>query len=415
MNKNKPRAMFIDMAYTLEWIRKTNQLNFFQTRHSEGFFEHVWGVHPLADRAGSRATGIVEERFSDRQVIIEGVSTEKKGSKVLAPFRFIRAQRKLLRRLEEVIRQNKIDLIFASDPFYSGLVATRLAKRTGAALVVAVYQNAELNWRTHRALAMPKLLPSYRLQTAIARAVLRKADLVVGGTEEYLRWGRKHGAKSRGAVISIARHLSPVHMVRPEERPSPDQVFARLGIPTPKQHVVMASRLIPLKFATDGVQAAIQAFSQHSDGVAMICGEGPLKARLEAMVAAAGLSDRIHFLGHVNQETLSTLFPNSITLSPLTGMALVEAGLGGSPAIAYDADWQSEFVKDGVNGFLVPLGDHQAMGERLLQLLRDEGLRGRMSEAMRQNAMKVADRATIAEKEHEVFGALLEAKAKQRA
>ena len=83
------------------------------------------------------------------------------------------------------------------------------------------------------------------------------------------------------------------------------------------------------------------------------------------------------------------------------------AGLGGSPAVAYDADWQPEFVEDGLNGFIVPLHDWQAMGRRAAQLLGDETLRGRMSAAMRVSALARANRKAIACHEHDVFDAVL--------
>jgi glycosyltransferase involved in cell wall biosynthesis len=89
-------------------------------------------------------------------------------------------------------------------------------------------------------------------------------------------------------------------------------------------------------------------------------------------------------------------------------MALVESGLGGSPAVAYDADWQAEFVEDGVNGYIVPMWDYRQMGEKALSLVRDEGLYARMSSAMREIARRRADRNEIAKLEREIFSRVLE-------
>jgi hypothetical protein len=47
------------------------------------------------------------------------------------------------------------------------------------------------------------------------------------------------------------------------------------------------------------------------------------------------------------------------------------------------------------------------MGKRAAQLLGDDGLRTRMSIAMRANALKRADRESIARHEREVFDRLL--------
>jgi glycosyltransferase involved in cell wall biosynthesis len=230
---------------------------------------------------------------------------------------------------------------------------------------------------------------------------------VIGGTQNYLDWATAHGADpAKGTVIPIARNIEPCHLSDPAEREPHEPLLASLEVPSGRL-MILISRLIPVKFAEDGVRAMIEAAKAVPDAVGIVAGDGPMQGELEDLVADAGLTDRIRFAGHLSQEQLSRIVPHCVTLSPLTGMALVEAGLGGSPVVAYDADWQPEFVEDGVNGFIVPLHDWKAMGKRAAQLLGDDGLRTRMSIAMRANALKRADRESIARHEREVFDRLL--------
>jgi glycosyltransferase involved in cell wall biosynthesis len=49
--------------------------------------------------------------------------------------------------------------------------------------------------------------------------------------------------------------------------------------------------------------------------------------------------------------------------------------------VATAVDGTPEVVRDGVNGFLVPPGDLEALGRGIVELLSDEELRGRMAEA----------------------------------
>jgi glycosyltransferase involved in cell wall biosynthesis len=169
----------------------------------------------------------------------------------------------------------------------------------------------------------------------------------------------------------------------------------------------MISRLIEVKFAEDGIRAMIIAARHDPGTVGIVAGDGPLRGPMEALVDAQGLSDRIIFIGNVDQETLSLVIPLAVAISPLTGMALVEVGLGGSPAVAYDADWQSEFIEDGVNGYLVPTGDYELLGSRAASLLADAALKSRMSRAMRERALSLADRGKAAVIEKGVFEQLL--------
>lgn len=63
--------------------------------------------------------------------------------------------------------------------------------------------------------------------------------------------------------------------------------------------------------------------------------------------------------------------------------AAVEAAACGRPVVAADVPGCREVVKDGENGFLVPVKDPQALAEALIQLIEDPGLRRRMGECGR--------------------------------
>jgi glycosyltransferase involved in cell wall biosynthesis len=121
------------------------------------------------------------------------------------------------------------------------------------------------------------------------------------------------------------------------------------------------------------------------------------------------MTGRIHFLGHLDQQELSRLLPHCITVSPLTGMALTEAGLAGSPMVVFDRDWQADFVTDGVNGYVVPFLDHEAMADRIERIIADEGTRRRMAVAARERALEFADTSRIYAREHEALDEVLNA------
>ena len=61
--------------------------------------------------------------------------------------------------------------------------------------------------------------------------------------------------------------------------------------------------------------------------------------------------------------------------------SLVEAAAAGRPLIATDVPGCRELVRDGVEGFLVPLGDTQAAAGALARIATDPALRGRMGRA----------------------------------
>jgi glycosyltransferase involved in cell wall biosynthesis len=399
--------IYIDMAYTMEIVRQKQHPQFFEMRHAGGYFDRVWGVHPIADVAGKSSRDIEIIPFSDRQTVIEGAAEMLPLPKFLLPLNFLWSQWQLLKRLQRLVREENVSLIYATDAYYSGLFGLALKKMTGRPEVVAVFANQDDLYAATGALAMPRLLPFRFLERWVARLVLSRADLVVAGNKDNLDFAVANGARGATAIIPVAKNIEPVHLVPPERREAPQALLTQLGIADGVPMMLFVGRLLALKHPDEAVRAMALVIHQRPDAVGLVAGSGPMQAELEAIAREMGAGDRIHFLGHVDQAVLSRLSPRCITLSPLTGMALVECALGGSPMVAFDRDWQAEFVEDGVNGFVVPFLDHRAMADRAQRLISDPEMRRRMSEAARERAMIFADRDRIDALERETYERLL--------
>ena len=75
----QPRIMYLDMAYTLRIVREKDLSQEFLSRDCGGFFEHVWGVHPIADVPHDAPLSFSGFRpqvvaFAPNQTIVEGAS-----------------------------------------------------------------------------------------------------------------------------------------------------------------------------------------------------------------------------------------------------------------------------------------------------------------------------------------------------
>ena len=409
-HKGRGRGLIhIDCAYTIANVRARGHETFYEARHRGGYFDRVLGVNPLAGLLENRrGKDIRIVRFSSRQVVLDGFVEGRKLSKWLVPFNVLWSQLRLFRVLLRRAKRPDIRAIFASDPLYIGLLAMLLSKLSNKPFAIGLYANQDELYAATGALAYPRLLRSRRIELAVQRLVLRNAHLVEAPTENMREFALRHGARSDHiAMLPVVKYVQAIHFQPPESRASPHDSLRAFGVPSTPTYLLTVSRLQKLKRVDHAVLAMKAVFEAHPETIGLIAGEGPFGPELEALIKKLGLEQRVFLLGNIDQPTLATIFPHAITLSPLTGLALIEAALGGSPPVAYDRDWQPEFVRDGENGFLVPDEDHQQMAAKALLLLRDPELRNRLGRQARQDALRFADPAEHAAKEKQAFDRML--------
>jgi len=111
----------------------------------------------------------------------------------------------------------------------------------------------------------------------------------------------------------------------------------------------------------------------------VIAGDGPLKASLQNLCESLDISNRVDFLGVV--EDVNDLYRRAslfVFPSLLEGFpnALAEAMACGLPVVSFDCDaGPSDLIEDGINGYLVPVGDSELLSQRMLYLIENRSLR----------------------------------------
>ena len=92
------------------------------------------------------------------------------------------------------------------------------------------------------------------------------------------------------------------------------------------------------------------------------------------MVAERGIAENVDFLGYRRDiNNLVGLSDLSVASSFQEGLPinLIEAMAMGNPIVATDVRGNNDAVEDGVNGYLVPVGDSGMMAEKILELMND--------------------------------------------
>jgi len=148
--------------------------------------------------------------------------------------------------------------------------------------------------------------------------------------------------------------------------------------------VLTPARLDPVKGLNVLIKAARKVVMHVPSTYFVIAGEGPLKEGLRRLAEELGVADKVIFAGFRGDVEKLTAACDVLVLPSIYepfGMPVAEAGACRKPVIASDVGGLTEIVKHGVTGFTVPAGDHEAMAEALIKLLKDRGLRERMGYA----------------------------------
>ncbi|MBA3869903.1 MAG: glycosyltransferase family 4 protein [Anaerolineae bacterium] len=175
------------------------------------------------------------------------------------------------------------------------------------------------------------------------------------------------------AKINVVYNALPPHMLSaPETGSSLTQADARKQLNLPDAPTLLtAARLTAWK----GVDHLISALQHIPDVRLIVAGEGELLDSLKAQAEAAGMTNRVSFLGKISRDKLAIYMKAADYLALYSGYeglshTLLESLLAGTPVIASDKGGNPEVVQHNVNGLLVPYVDVPALTAALQTAFR---------------------------------------------
>jgi mannosyltransferase len=181
-------------------------------------------------------------------------------------------------------------------------------------------------------------------------------------------------------------------------RPPVDRaaLFAATGLPG-KYGVGCFGRLREQKGTDVFVEAMCRLLPRYPDFTAVIIGavtpDQQIFVRgLRARVEAAGLTERVRFLGELSIADVPPWYQRT-TIYAFTsrnegfGLTLLEAMAAGNALVAARSGAASQVVIDGRTGILVPPGDAEALTAALEPLMRDPAAAAAMGQRARDRAV----------------------------
>lgn len=214
----------------------------------------------------------------------------------------------------------------------------------------------------------------------------RNIDIVVCNTPGIAAHVREMGWK-RG--IEVISNFTDPQRVAP---------VARATLDTPEEAFVISSmgRFVPRK----GFDVLIRALAVLPEAYLWLIGDGEEEVNLRTLAEQVGVMERVRFAGWQADPrpyvAASDCFAMASSHEPL-GNVVLEAWAQNIPVVSTKSEGPTWFMRDGVNGLMVDIGDHRGFAEAIARIRSDAGLRSTLVKGGARALQEQFSRAAVVE------------------
>ncbi len=280
------------------------------------------------------------------------------------------------------------DLIY-SHYWLSGIVAADLSRSWGVPYAQMFHT---LGLMKGRIAGAPDQLT---LRDRAEAAIMARADRLIAATPAertqmlWLYRAPRHKIEIVPPGVDLTRF-------RPKSETERAAAKTRIGLRAAQRMMLFVGRIEPLK-AVDTIFEALAILKTQRpallDNLVLSIiggdpddptGENAEMERLKALRISLGLSELVTFLGAKDQDVLGDYYAAAEALIMPSdyesfGMVALEAMASGTPVIASQVGGLAFLVRDGINGYHVPVREPSALAAKIGQLLDDPAERARLA------------------------------------
>ncbi len=265
-------------------------------------------------------------------------------------------------RLIRLIRRQKYDTVF-SFLLHANFVAAAASLRLHDVRWIQSIQTTQ---------------PDPRWHWQVQRLAQHAAEVVVVPSPSAARAAADWAGVPEEKLVVIPNAIDVADWASSTPR-EPGECFAA-GEPYP---ITFLGRLDPIK----DVPTLLKAVGLLGGLVKLdVYGDGQDRPRIEALIAAENLRNRVTLHGAVDRPQTALAGSGMLVLPSLAegfGLVLIEAMTAGVPVIATDVAGIWDVVRNGQTGLLVPPGDAAGMAAAIRSIVSNSELRRRLTTAAR--------------------------------
>ncbi len=281
--------------------------------------------------------------------------------------RYNRKTRNLLRTM---------DIVHVHHPFLSGRLALWYCKPRGIPIVFTNHTRYDLY-----AKAYIPFLPAGVGETFVKTyfpGFCDSVDMVVAPSMGLKKVLQRVGVTAQIEVVPNGVDISPFRGdIKPIDR-------AEFGFRDEDVLLIYVGRLGPEKNLPFLLRAFNGAAQAYENLCLLIVGDGPERENLEDRVRHMPITDRVHFTGLVDYNTIPNYLAAAdifvtASVTEVHPLAVIEAMGAGLPVLGIESPGVADTVNDGEDGYIVPEEDLAAFTAKMVRLATDAELRSQMS------------------------------------
>ena len=290
---------------------------------------------------------------------------------------------------KSIYKKQPYDIVVAQDTLGPDLVGYALKKKFGVRLQINFHgdpwsnrRHLKMDWRRYF------LLP-------FSLFFVKRAD----GLRVVSSWIKQKLINLGIEEEKIALLPTPVNF-SDFQNPTHEEVQKLLDKYKSKKLILSAGRHVASKNLEGLLEAFIVIKSAVPNTVLILAGEGETTNGLKRRVKDLNIESAVDFTGGLSPRVLSNYMAASTMLvfSSFTeslGKVLIEAALAGKPVVTTATTGARDIVEDGKSGYLVPVGDMDALAHRVIDLLKNPGMGKEMGHYAQATVRKKFDREKI--------------------
>lgn len=272
------------------------------------------------------------------------------------------------------IERLKPDLIHIQDPgaISTGLVAK--ARLDKIPVIATNHFSLEFILSYVKSLKFAHPLFSYFLKRYFAN-FYNRCSLITTPSQTAADLIKNWGFRTPLKVLSNGIDLERFH-------PADSKSETRRKFNLPDKPIILYSGRVDKDKSVDVLVRAMAVVLKKIPAHLFFVGSGERIEEIKNLVRELGLESNVTFQGWINYKSAdfpliyqtADLFASASTIETQS-IVMLEALASGLPIVASAAGSFPEFVKDGENGFLFPVGDENKMAQRVIEVLEDKKLR----------------------------------------